>query len=166
MNARHRSAFTLVELLVVIAIIGILVALLLPAVQAAREAGRRSTCTNNLKQLSLASHNHHDIYQQLPNGGRGWDVAPEYAGGANMPLTKQQQRAGWGFQILPFMEQNTLWEGAANASVANKQIAVMGAYVPAHLCPTRRTPQQLVLAPTGSWYGPGGTYSHAQTDYA
>lgn len=162
----RRRAFTLVELLVVIAIIGILVALLLPAVQAAREAGRRSQCTNNLKQLALACHNHHDTYKKLPNGGYDWTIAPEYAGGAALPLVNEKQRAGWGFQILPFMEQNNLWEGQANTSVANKQIAVMGAYIPAHLCPTRRTPNQLVLAPQGSWYGPGGTYPHAQTDYA
>jgi len=161
-----RRAFTLVELLVVIAIIGILVALLLPAVQAAREAGRRSQCTNNLKQMALACHNHHDSYKKLPNCGRGWDVAPEYAGGANMPTVNEQQKSGWGFQILPFLEQKNVWEGAANASVATKQIAVMGAYIPAHMCPTRRNPTQIVLAPTGSWYGPGGTYSHAQTDYS
>ncbi|MBC7351701.1 MAG: DUF1559 domain-containing protein [Thermogutta sp.] len=94
MAFRGRSAFTLVELLVVIAIIGILVALLLPAVQAAREAARRSQCVNNIKQLALACHNFHEQYAELPYG-RKYDAWDSYT---------------WTELILPFIEQKSVFD--------------------------------------------------------
>ena len=94
------SAFTLVELLVVIAIIGTLVGLLLPAVQAARESARRSTCSNNLKQIGVALHNHHDAKNRLPPGA-AMDVAP-FGTSGNWGTT-------WLVYILPFIEDTDVW---------------------------------------------------------
>jgi prepilin-type N-terminal cleavage/methylation domain-containing protein/prepilin-type processing-associated H-X9-DG protein len=99
---RNRNAFTLVELLVVIAIIGVLVALLLPAVQAAREAARRSQCSNNLKQLALALHNYHDVLGRLPPAGIG--LASCRGPGAE-PIGLNA--SGW-TMALPFFEQANL----------------------------------------------------------
>ncbi len=155
--------FTLVELLVVIAIIGILVALLLPAVQAAREAARRTECSNHLKQLGLAFHNHHDTYKFLPHGGQHWSHAPSY-NTSGSPEIGSGQLAGWGFQILPFLEQTQLWEGGNKTTNSDRQIQVMGAAVEAFFCPSRRSPQ--ALPSQASWYGPSGNYPHAPTDYA
>jgi prepilin-type N-terminal cleavage/methylation domain-containing protein len=106
MSRFSRRAFTLVELLVVIAIIGVLVGLLLPAVQAAREAARRTQCVNNMKQMGLALHNHHDIKKKFPAGGKTWPG-----------------NAGLGFHvfILPYMEEQNLYAkfDTTSSSAAN-----------------------------------------------
>ena len=159
---RSRGAFTLIELLVVIAIIAILIGLLLPAVQKVREAAARLQCTNNLKQLALAAHGHHDALGTLPNGGRGWPDAPVY-NSVGSPATGRQQLAGWGFQILPYIEQDNLYKGSNTGSIAAAQIQVIGTPVKTFFCPSRRAPQVFT---TNAWYGPAGTYGHAQTDYA
>lgn len=114
MSTFSRRGFTLVELLVVIAIIGVLIALLLPAVQQAREAARRAQCTNNQKQLGLSLHNFHDVNLRFPVGMTG-----AYNPGEGPSSTKwfgpnnTSGSIGWGCLILPFMEQDSLYEAIA-----------------------------------------------------
>ena len=118
------SGFTLVELLVVIAIIGVLVGLLLPAVQSAREAARRSSCSNNLKQIGLTIHNYHDTRNRFPEGR----VRSEYK---NTGAPWNTENISWMARVLPFMEEQALydaidfelspgWGGVNNAAMKNK----------------------------------------------
>jgi len=132
----------LVELLVVIAIIGILIALLLPAVQAAREAARRSQCSNNLKQLGLALHNYHDVHQSLPFSWMVHLPTPPSMAGLNAQV--------WGILILPFIEQTALasqydcrvppFEEAAglghSPTVVQRNLSVIRTVVPVFVCPS------------------------------
>jgi prepilin-type N-terminal cleavage/methylation domain-containing protein/prepilin-type processing-associated H-X9-DG protein len=133
-----RPAFTLVELLVVIAIIGVLVALLLPAVQAARESARRMQCHNNLKQFGLAFQTHHDTNQHLPTDGFGfgWVGDPDLGFGKDQP-------GGWTFNILPYCEQKSVYDIAAGKTGPPKfaDLAKMvGIPIKFFICPSRRKP--------------------------
>lgn len=139
LTTNARRAFTLVELLVVIAIIGVLVALLLPAVQAAREAARRSTCVNQLKQMGLAMQNHLDARNVFPSGGTRYNprLRNYVTGGTNnpgVPNGPEKQGIGWAFQILPFLEAN-----AIHGLVSEPQL--INAVVPLYYCPSRRAPR-------------------------
>jgi len=106
---RRQNGFTLVELLVVIAIIAMLVTLLLPAVQSAREAARRTQCVNNLKQLALGAINHESAQGFFPAGGWGWD----WVGDADRGFGNTQP-AGWVYNTLPFIEFNDFYQQAAD----------------------------------------------------
>jgi len=133
----RRGAFTLVELLVVIAIIGILVALLLPAIQAAREAARRSQCSNNVKQLGLALHNYHDTYSSFPFS---W-----MADLSRPPLMNAQV---WGVRILPFMEESALYDQYDNNVAAVNEMAPLNLDKITHLVtPIRSTKTALIKMP-------------------
>jgi prepilin-type N-terminal cleavage/methylation domain-containing protein len=138
-----RVGFTLVELLVVIAIIGILVALLLPAVQAAREAARRSQCTNHAKQVALAMLNHHDVFKHFPTGGWNYRWTGDPDRGHN-----REQPGSWMYQILPFLEEDAIYALGADGlrdsvTAAQKTAAAQRESKPVNVffCPSRRSAQ-------------------------
>ena len=161
-----RPAFTLVELLVVITIIGILIALLLPAVQAAREAARRTQCANNLKQIGLATSSFESSCGHLPPDGWGiiWLGDPDHG-------RDWKQPGGWIYNLLPFVEQQGLHDlqsgqtGSARAAAAAQMLATPLAFVN---CPSRRplapypisassTPAATAASyPSGSAFNPTG----------
>ena len=136
---RPTGGFTLVELLVVIAIIGILVALLLPAVQAAREAARRAQCVNQLKQIALAWQLHSDTHGYFPSGGWGYN----YMGDPDRGFGKSQS-GSWAYSCLPYMEENAIHQiGAGITNLTDKKaaLAVLSATpVAGFYCPSRRPP--------------------------
>jgi prepilin-type N-terminal cleavage/methylation domain-containing protein/prepilin-type processing-associated H-X9-DG protein len=156
MVAFRRNGFSLVELLVVIAIITLLMGLLMPAVQKVREASNRMLCKNNLKQLGIAFHHHHNDHAFFPSGGFAYWTPPTYVNGAPLPPPRQQ--AGWGFQILPYIEGDNVWRGGAVNAIATP--------LKVFFCPSRREPQTI------SWpdsYVPqltGGNLVHGLCDYA
>ncbi len=147
----NRRAFTLIELLVVIAIIAVLIALLLPAVQAAREAARRISCVNNLKQIGIAVHGYHDAYNTFPAGG--WIAVATQPATINMNM-------GWSAAVLPWLEQRTLYDSlninfpynaAVNSTAGHTVLAV-------YLCPSEPRASDWNRAPAD-------TFDFADADY-
>lgn len=172
-DLRRSSGFTLVELLVVIAIIGILIAMLLPAVQSVREAARRISCANKIRQLTLAFHLCHDSHGRFPSGGWGW----YWVGDPNLGNGKRQP-GGWAFSVLPYIEQENLRKlmGDGNPAVVSADQlsgASLACRTPldAFFCPSRRSafnrPRVMpAAAPNEYAYNADPNETEARNDYA
>lgn len=141
-GSRRRRGFTIIELLVVIAIIGLLVAALMPAIQASRAAAQRTQCRNNLRQLGLAATNHLNASGYFPSGGWGylWAGDPDRGFGKNQP-------GGWIFSVLPYIEEKTIWSAGKGISFTANPAAKMSALaaqvknpIAVLFCPSRRPP--------------------------
>jgi prepilin-type N-terminal cleavage/methylation domain-containing protein len=132
-KSRKRAGVTLVELLVVIAIIAILIALLVPAVQRVREAANITQCKNQLKQIGLAFQNHHDDFKVFPSGGMSWTLTSHRTMAQGGPADYNSQSWGWAYQILPYIEQGTLWADQSDTVVAETAVAT-------YICPSFRGP--------------------------
>jgi prepilin-type N-terminal cleavage/methylation domain-containing protein len=163
MQSRRLHGFTLVELLVVITIIGILISLLLPAVQSAREAARRVQCGNNLKQMALGCLEHEAAQGYLPSGGWNW----YWAGDPDRGFDRRQP-GGWAYNILPFVEQTALHDLGTGKSLTDKGADLAkAAQTPVSLfyCPTRR---RAIPYPNATyWPGNMNTITvAARSDYA
>lgn len=142
----QRRGFTLIELLVVISIIAILIALLLPAVQQAREAARRTQCKNNLKQIGLALHNYHDVARAFPPG---W-IAVDDTGSPS--AHEGTSGVGWAAMILPYLEQGNIYS-QFNASLPltdPANAAFLRNQIPGYKCPSDPQPEFFFIAEEGS----------------
>jgi len=158
-NRPRSSGFTLIELLVSISVLGILVALLLPAVQMARESARRTVCKNQLRQMGIALHNYHDTHLSFPSGS--------YVMGPSFPT---QSGWGWGAMILPYIDQGPLYQQLdfKLGTAVGSNLPIIGRSLPIWRCPTDTGPTRLTIQSldhgeydlaSGNYVGSGGILS-------
>lgn len=165
-DPRRQSGFSLVELLVVIAIISTLVGLLLPAVQAARESGRRTSCANNVRQLAVACQQHVEAQGHFPTGGWGqeWGGDPDAGFGSKQP-------GGWHYALLPYIDQSTLRNDGSGQDATGKAAAAKRVYethVGTFVCPTRGVSAPVAVSGT-YWNSSSATFHPTvagRSDYA
>jgi prepilin-type N-terminal cleavage/methylation domain-containing protein len=161
---KAKRGFTLVELLVVIAIIGILMAMVLPAVQASRESARKTQCLNNLKNLATGSLLHLQSQKYYPGGGWGWRWAGDPDQGFGM-----KQPGSWLYSILPYIEETNLHDLGRGDTVANKRkfaTQTSRTPIPIFNCPTRRRADTLSQITTSGYNNMDNPGEIARTDYA
>jgi prepilin-type N-terminal cleavage/methylation domain-containing protein/prepilin-type processing-associated H-X9-DG protein len=159
MSPTRRTGFTLVELLVVIAIIGVLVALLLPAIQMARETARRITCTNNLRQLAVAAQTFANAKDRMPPSQEA--LFPNNSGAA-APIQISQRWASWFVLLSPYMDQKAIWDNWNNPATATAQLAMP--YVASLHCPSKGSPD--TGNPVNSYICNAGFYPRPGIDNA
>jgi prepilin-type N-terminal cleavage/methylation domain-containing protein len=167
----RRTGFTLIELLVVMAIISVLLALSVSAIAKVRESANRTTCINNLRQLGLAFHTFHQQITHYPTAGTGDLYGPSYASNG-VPKTGWQQDAGWGFQVLPYIDSEPVWLGGSASTTTNKMRAALQTPRKIFFCPSRRPVTTTTYKnngfPAQSQYmsEQGKNFTVALTDYA
>ena len=164
MRRNARFGFTLIELLVVIAIIGLLVQMMLPAVQAAREAARRRTCTNQLRQIGLAAQSHMNATGRFPTGGWQWNWVGDPDRGND-----QRQPGGWIYNLLPHLELQVIHDlGRRRDAATKKRFAAQMQATPLALfnCPSRRDPVAYTAVRPNDIVNSDTATMHARSDYA
>jgi prepilin-type N-terminal cleavage/methylation domain-containing protein len=171
----NRPGFTLIEMLVVIAIIIVLVGLLVPAVQKVRETGNQTTCKNNLKQIGLAFLNHTTERGYFPSGGNNNNTLSAPGGvtfaSVGIPNVGANQKAGWGFNILPYLEAGNTYRGGSGSTTKECSKIAVGTPNKVFFCPSRRQPMVIVYSGPSSFltdmgWTPGDGVKTALCDYA
>jgi prepilin-type N-terminal cleavage/methylation domain-containing protein/prepilin-type processing-associated H-X9-DG protein len=159
-----RHGLTMIELLVVMAIASLLLGLLISGIQKAKEAANLAQCASNLKQIGLAFQMHHTAFSYYPTAGDRWSTPPTYRNGS--PVIGQDQGAGWGFQILPFLGAEHVWRGGDETTDNGRQRFVVGSINPVFFCPSRREAMTVSYFDRYISNNSDDEVTHALCDYA